>query len=149
MAPQQLNFKNCKSLAEAEFLAGFDGLITAEKRRRQKQLQCCLAISQMDERAMEVWAPAFSQDVLDERVFYAQKKAECRAEKEGIHVRKRFIEAQEAGQPVDDRRQRRPLDGYVLERAVRVVGIGLRLPIRCFYCICLIVVLVIVLLNLF
>jgi hypothetical protein len=81
----------------------------------------------MDERAMEVWAPAFSQDVLDERVFYAQKKAECRAEKEGIHVRKRFIEAQEAGQPVDDRRQRRPLDGFVLERVVRVVGNGLRL----------------------
>jgi hypothetical protein len=26
---QQLNFKNCESLAEAEFLAGFDNLITA------------------------------------------------------------------------------------------------------------------------
>ncbi|KAK1612183.1 hypothetical protein QYE76_035856 [Lolium multiflorum] len=46
---QQLNFKDCASLAEAEFLAGFDGLVTAEQSR--------LVIAEADERAMEVWLP--------------------------------------------------------------------------------------------
>jgi hypothetical protein len=85
---QELNFKYCASLEEAEFLASFDSLVTAEQRR--------LAIAQADERAMEAWAAAFPQDVLDQRSFYAQKNAERRAEKEGIRARKRFIEAQEA-----------------------------------------------------
>jgi hypothetical protein len=88
---QQLNLKDCKSLVEAEFLAGYDGLVIAEQRCRRKQLQRRLAIAQADERAMEAWVAAFPQDVIDERAFYAQKKAERRVEKEDIHTRKRFI----------------------------------------------------------
>jgi hypothetical protein len=75
---------------------------------------------------LEAWAAAFPQDVLDERAFYAQKKAKRRAEKDGIRVRKRFIEMHEAGpSTIDDNNDR--WDGYVLERAFGVVGIGLGL----------------------
>jgi hypothetical protein len=56
---QQLNFKECESLAEAKFLAGFDSLVTAEQRRRHQQLQHRLAIAHADERAMEAWVAAF------------------------------------------------------------------------------------------
>jgi hypothetical protein len=76
---------------EAEFLAGYDGLVIAEQLCRRKQLQRRLAIAQADERAMEAWVAAFPQAVIDERAFYAQKKAERRVEKEDIHTRKRFI----------------------------------------------------------
>jgi hypothetical protein len=63
---------------EAEFLAGCDSLVIAEQCCRRKQLQRRLSIAQADERAMEVWVDAFPQDVIDERAFYAQKKAERR-----------------------------------------------------------------------
>ncbi|XP_051185480.1 uncharacterized protein [Lolium perenne] len=78
---QQLNYKDCTSLEEAEFLAGFDNLVTAEQRLRRQQLQRRLAIAETDERTMEAWAATFPQDVLDEHAFYAQKKAERRANK--------------------------------------------------------------------
>jgi hypothetical protein len=77
-------------------LAGFDNLITAEQHRRHQQLQRRFAIAHADEFAMEVWAAAFPQDVLDERTFYAQNKVERRTKKEAIHARKLFIEAREA-----------------------------------------------------
>ncbi|XP_051216292.1 uncharacterized protein [Lolium perenne] len=96
---EQLNFNDCESLTEAEFLVGFNGFVNAEQRR--------LTIAQEDERAMEAWAAAFPKDVLDERAFFAQKKAEHRAEKEGIHARKRFIEAQEAGMATIDKNDER------------------------------------------
>ncbi|KAM0845461.1 hypothetical protein ACQ4PT_056364 [Festuca glaucescens] len=35
---QQLNYKDCVSPEEAEFLAGFDNLVTTEQRRRHQQL---------------------------------------------------------------------------------------------------------------
>lgn len=55
---------------------------------------------------MEAWAAA-PQAVLDERAFYAQKKAERRAEKVGIHARNQSIEAQEAGTlTIDDNDER-------------------------------------------
>jgi hypothetical protein len=44
-----------------------------------------------DELAIEAWAAAIPQDVLDERAFYAQKKVELRAEKDGIRACKRFM----------------------------------------------------------
>jgi hypothetical protein len=84
----QLNFKDCESLADAEILAGFDGLVTTKQRS--------LAIAHADKRTMEAWVAAFPLDVMDERAFVAQKKAERRAKKEGIRVRKRFVEAREA-----------------------------------------------------
>jgi hypothetical protein len=42
---------------------------------------------------MEAWRQAFPQDVVDEQVFFAQKKTEHRAEKEGLRWRKAFIQA--------------------------------------------------------
>ncbi|KAK1693735.1 hypothetical protein QYE76_010432 [Lolium multiflorum] len=84
LAVKKLNLKDCESLAEAKFLAGCDGLVIAEQRFLRKQLQRRLAIAQTDERVMEAWAAAFPQDVIDERAFYAQKKAERRAKKEDI-----------------------------------------------------------------
>ncbi|KAM0823783.1 hypothetical protein ACQ4PT_070637 [Festuca glaucescens] len=112
---QQLNFKDCASLEEAEFLAGFDNLVTTEQRRRRQQLQRRLAIAQADERAMEARAAAFPQDVLDERAFYAQKKAERRAAKEAIRARKRFIEAQEVGPTTIDENDERWADLVLTE----------------------------------
>jgi hypothetical protein len=88
---EQLNFKDYESLAEAEFLDGYDGIVTTEQHRRRKQRQRRISIAQADERAMKAWVAAFPQDVIDERAFYAQKKAERRVEKEDIHTRKRFI----------------------------------------------------------
>jgi hypothetical protein len=66
---EQLNFKDYGSLAEAEFLDGYDGLVTAEQHRRRKQRQRRIAIAQADERAMKAWAASFSQDFLDEHTF--------------------------------------------------------------------------------
>ncbi|XP_051221120.2 uncharacterized protein [Lolium perenne] len=56
-----------------------------------------LAIAHADERAMEAWAAAFPRDILDERAFYEQKKADRRAEKEAIRAGKPFIEVREVG----------------------------------------------------
>jgi hypothetical protein len=48
---------------------------------------------------MEAWRTTSPRDVLDEQAFYAAKKAE----KDAIHARKRWIEAQYAGQhAIDD-----------------------------------------------
>jgi dephospho-CoA kinase len=41
---QQLNVKECATLEEADFLAGFDNVVTVEQPRRQ-QLQRCLVIA--------------------------------------------------------------------------------------------------------
>jgi hypothetical protein len=70
---------------------------TAEQRRYRQQIQRRLAIAHADERAMEAWAAAFPQDILDERAFYEQKKADRRAEKEAIRAGKPFIEVREVG----------------------------------------------------
>ena len=99
-----MNYQDCQSLEQAEFVAGFDNLVTAEQRNRRHELQRRLTIAEADERAMEAWAAAFPQDVLDEQAFFAQKKEEHRAaraarnaEKAKLRAAKRFIDAQYTG----------------------------------------------------
>jgi hypothetical protein len=95
---QQLNFKDCEPAEEAELLAGFDNLVTAEQ-HRNRHLQRHLTIAEADERPMKAWRAASPRDVLDKQAFYASKKVE----KDAIHTRKRWIEAQYAGQhAIDD-----------------------------------------------
>jgi hypothetical protein len=98
----QLNFKDCESLADAEILAGFDGLVTTKQRS--------LAIAHADKRTMEAWVAAFPLDVVDERAFVAQKKAERRAKKEGI--RAQAVHRGAGSRPNDNRRKRRTLGGF-------------------------------------
>nr|XP_051221120.1 uncharacterized protein LOC127339291 [Lolium perenne] len=88
---------NSSILRTASLLVGFDSLVTAEQRRYRQQIQRRLAIAHADERAMEAWAAAFPRDILDERAFYEQKKADRRAEKEAIRAGKPFIEVREVG----------------------------------------------------
>jgi hypothetical protein len=56
---RNMNFHDCESLTEAEFLAGAQNLVTTEQRRYPRQLQRHLAIAKADESAMEAWRQAF------------------------------------------------------------------------------------------
>ncbi|XP_051211776.1 uncharacterized protein [Lolium perenne] len=72
------NFRDCHTLAEAEFMAGVSmNLVNNEQRRHHRQ---CHSIVEVDEHAMEVWCQAFLQDALDKEAFYTQKRAEREAE---------------------------------------------------------------------
>jgi hypothetical protein len=94
---QQLNFKECESVKEAQFLACFGNLFSIEQRCCHRQLQCRLTIAEADERAMEAWHATFPQDVLDEQAFCAAKKVERKEETGATRPCKRWIEAQYIG----------------------------------------------------
>ncbi|XBH64430.1 hypothetical protein VPH35_118195 [Triticum aestivum] len=71
-----LNFPNMPTRERAEELALLPRLITDEDRRHNRRQEHRLGIAEMDEEAMALWRQHFPQDIINERKFYAQRRAE-------------------------------------------------------------------------
>ena len=69
-------------------------LITDEDRRGNRRREHRLGIAEMDEEAMALWRQQFPQDIINEREFYAQRRAERekrRAERAAYREDKRTL----------------------------------------------------------
>uniref|UniRef100_A0ACD5VTF8 Uncharacterized protein n=1 Tax=Avena sativa TaxID=4498 RepID=A0ACD5VTF8_AVESA len=102
-----LNFHDCETLEEAEFVVGVStaNLVSVEQRRRARQLRRHIDIAEADERAMEAWRRAFPRDVLDEEAFFTQRRADRatkKAAKMEVRWKKAFIEVQYTGPQMID-----------------------------------------------
>ena len=71
-----MNFPNVPTRERAQELAPSPRLITDEDRRDNRRRERCLGIAEMDEEAMALWRQHFPQDIINEREFYAQRRAE-------------------------------------------------------------------------
>ena len=71
-----LNFPNVPTRERAQELAPQLRLITDEDRRDNRRREHRLGIAEMDEDAMALWRQHFPQDIIKEREFYAQRRAE-------------------------------------------------------------------------
>ncbi|XP_044958036.1 uncharacterized protein LOC123409119 [Hordeum vulgare subsp. vulgare] len=84
-------------------------LVTEEDHRQNRRRERRLGIAEMDEHAMTAWRQQFPQDVLDERAFFTQKRAERALYREDMRMRKQAtffnIELKEASTwDLDDER---------------------------------------------
>ncbi|KAE8802341.1 t-complex protein 1 subunit eta [Hordeum vulgare] len=75
-----MNFPKVMTREWAQRLAPPPRVVTEDDRCRNRRQEHRLGIARMDERAMAVWRQQFLHDVLDERAFFTQKRAERRAE---------------------------------------------------------------------
>ena len=71
-----LNFPNVPTRERAQELAPLLRLSTDEDRRDNRRREHRLGIAEMDEEAMVLWCQHFLQDIINEREFYAQRRAE-------------------------------------------------------------------------
>ena len=71
-----MNFPNVPMRERAQELAPLPRLITDEDRRDNQRREHRLGIAEMDEEAIALWRQHFSQDIINEREFYAQRRAE-------------------------------------------------------------------------
>ncbi|KAM3351654.1 hypothetical protein ACQJBY_023542 [Aegilops geniculata] len=71
-----LNFPNVPTRERAQELAPLPRLSTDEDRRDNRRREHRLGITEMDEEAMALWRQHFPQDIINEREFYAQRRAE-------------------------------------------------------------------------
>ena len=71
-----LNFPSVPMRERAQELAPLPRLSTDEDRRDYRRREHRLGIAEMDEEAMALWRQHFPQDIINEREFYAQRRAE-------------------------------------------------------------------------
>ena len=71
-----MNFPNMPTREQAQELAPLPWIITDEDRRDNRRREHHLGIAQMDEKAMALWRQHFPQDIINEREFYVQRRAE-------------------------------------------------------------------------
>ena len=71
-----LNFPNMLTWERAQELAPLPRLSTDEDHRDNRRWEHHLGITEMDEEAMALWHQHFPQDIINEREFYAQRRAE-------------------------------------------------------------------------
>ena len=71
-----LNFPNVPTRERAQELAPLPRLSTDEDRRDNRRREHRLGIAEMDEEAMALWCQHFPQDIINEREFYEQRRAE-------------------------------------------------------------------------
>ena len=71
-----LNFPNMPTRERAQELAPLPRLITDEDHRDNRRREHRLGIAEMDEEAMALWRQRFTQDIINEREFYVQRRAE-------------------------------------------------------------------------
>ncbi|KAF6994467.1 hypothetical protein CFC21_011162 [Triticum aestivum] len=72
---REMNFPNVPTRERAKELAPPPRLITDHDRRNRRR-EHHLGIAEMDEEAMALWRQHFPQDIINEREFYAQRRAE-------------------------------------------------------------------------
>ncbi|XBJ15211.1 hypothetical protein VPH35_007152 [Triticum aestivum] len=71
-----LNFPNVPTRERAQELVPLPRLSTDEDRRDNRRREHRLGIADMDEEAMVLWSQHFPQDIINEREFYVQRRAE-------------------------------------------------------------------------
>ena len=71
-----LNFPNMPTRERAQELTPLPRLSTDEDRHDNRRREHHLGIAEMDEEAMALWRQHFPQDIIKEREFYAQRRAE-------------------------------------------------------------------------
>ena len=71
-----LNFPNVPTRERALERAHLPRLSTDEDRRDNRRREHRLDIAEMDEEAIALWRQRFLQDIINEREFYAQRRAE-------------------------------------------------------------------------
>ena len=71
-----MNFPNVPTRERAQELAPLPRLITDEDRRNNRGRVPYLGIAEMDEEDMALWRQHFPQDIINEREFYEQRRAE-------------------------------------------------------------------------
>ncbi len=87
-----MNFPNVPTRERAQELAPLPRLSTDEDRRDNRRRGHRLGIAEMDGEAMALWHQHFLQDIINEREFYTQRRAERdkrRAERAAYHEDKR------------------------------------------------------------
>uniref|UniRef100_A0A8I6XPF3 Uncharacterized protein n=1 Tax=Hordeum vulgare subsp. vulgare TaxID=112509 RepID=A0A8I6XPF3_HORVV len=84
-----MNFPKVMMMEWAQNVAPRPRVVTDEDRRRNRSRERALSIAEMDEHTMAEWRRQFPQDVLDERQFFAQMRAERRAEQAAYHEDRR------------------------------------------------------------
>ena len=83
-----MNFPNVPTRERAQELVPLPRLITDEDRRDNRRREHRLSITEMDEEAMVLWHQHFPHDIINEREFYAQRRAERAAYREDKRTRK-------------------------------------------------------------
>ncbi|XP_040254365.1 uncharacterized protein [Aegilops tauschii subsp. strangulata] len=73
---RDMNFPEVPTQEMAQELAPPPRLVTDEDRRDNWRRERRLTLAEMDEEAMEQWCQCFPQDVINERQFFAQRRAE-------------------------------------------------------------------------
>jgi len=71
-----LNFPNVPTRERAQELASLPRLSTVEDRHDNRRREHRLGIAEMNEEAIALWRQHFPQDIINEREFYAQRRAE-------------------------------------------------------------------------
>ena len=69
-------------------------LITDQDRADHVRLQRRLLVTEEDERAMAEWRRRHPEDAADERAYWAERTARCRAERADRHLRKALANEQ-------------------------------------------------------
>ncbi|XP_073351781.1 uncharacterized protein [Aegilops tauschii subsp. strangulata] len=83
-----MNFAELATRELAQELAPPPRLVADEDRRVNRRRECHLGIAGMDVEGMTVWLQRFSKDVVNEREFYAQSRAERVTSREDRRPRK-------------------------------------------------------------
>ncbi|KAI5016646.1 hypothetical protein ZWY2020_006497 [Hordeum vulgare] len=78
---RDMNFPEVMTREWAQRLAPPPRVVIEEDRRQNRRWDRRLGIAEMDEHAMAAWRQEFLHDVLDERAFFAERKAERRAKR--------------------------------------------------------------------
>ena len=71
-----MNFPNVPTRERAQELVPLPRLSTDEDRRGNRRWEHRLSITEMHEEAIALWRQHFPQDIIKEREFYAQRRAE-------------------------------------------------------------------------
>ncbi|KAI5012436.1 hypothetical protein ZWY2020_024570 [Hordeum vulgare] len=82
---REMNFPEVMTREWAQNLAPPLRVVTKEDRCRNRRRERLLGIAEMDEHAMAEWRRQFPKHILDEREFFAQSRAERRAEQAAFH----------------------------------------------------------------
>jgi hypothetical protein len=90
----QMNFSDVRTCEQAQELAPPPRLVTEEDRHVQRRWERRLLIAEADEHAMAVWRERFTQDVVAENEFWAQRRAERAARRADKRARKEAAETQ-------------------------------------------------------
>ena len=79
-----MNFPNVPTRERAQELAPLPRLITDENRRDNRRRGHRFGIAEMDGEAMALWHQHFLQDIINEREFYVQRRAEREKRRAGV-----------------------------------------------------------------